>query len=167
MTNLTAIPGLTPIPELETTTLALGGPGGPMNSQAQALLNNIAYILANYSLESMVSLLNFYEIAGGCTGRPAANSVLLTFRFTRDVNFPTNMSGSTGYSNTNATGTSVFTLNKNGSSLGEMTFPPSTSTPTFLTSSTSFTSGDILTVVSPSVQDATLADIGFTLVGGL
>lgn len=39
MTNLTSTPGWDAVPQLETTTLALGGPGGPMNSQAQALLN--------------------------------------------------------------------------------------------------------------------------------
>lgn len=41
MSNLTpsTTPGWDPVPELETSTLALGGPGGPMNSQAQALLD--------------------------------------------------------------------------------------------------------------------------------
>lgn len=39
MTNLTPVPGMDSVPQLEVTTPALGGPGGPMNSQAQALLN--------------------------------------------------------------------------------------------------------------------------------
>lgn len=41
MANLTPVPGLDPVPQLETTTLALGGPAAPMNAQAQALLNRI------------------------------------------------------------------------------------------------------------------------------
>lgn len=47
MTNLTAISSADPIPELETTTMALGGSGGPMNTQAQALLNNLQYLKDN------------------------------------------------------------------------------------------------------------------------
>lgn len=43
MTDLTPIPALTPVPQLETNTLALGGTGNPMNQQAQALLNRDAY----------------------------------------------------------------------------------------------------------------------------
>jgi hypothetical protein len=42
MTNLTPVPGMDNVPQLEVTTPALGGPGGPMNSQAQALLNRTA-----------------------------------------------------------------------------------------------------------------------------
>lgn len=39
MTDLNPSPALTPVPQLETNTLALGGTGNPMNAQAQALLN--------------------------------------------------------------------------------------------------------------------------------
>jgi len=44
MANLTANPGLDNVIQLETSTLALGGPGGIMNAQAQALLNRISYV---------------------------------------------------------------------------------------------------------------------------
>lgn len=39
MTNLTPNPGWSAVPEIETNTALLGGPGGPLNTQAQALLN--------------------------------------------------------------------------------------------------------------------------------
>jgi hypothetical protein len=39
MTNLNPTPGWDDVPQLEITTPAIGGPGGPMNLQAQALLN--------------------------------------------------------------------------------------------------------------------------------
>lgn len=39
MTNLTATPGWDDVLQIEVTTPALGGPGGPANAQAQALLN--------------------------------------------------------------------------------------------------------------------------------
>lgn len=43
MTDLTPVPELTPVVQLETNTLALGGTGNPMNQQAQALLNRDAF----------------------------------------------------------------------------------------------------------------------------
>lgn len=39
MSSLIAVPGWDSVPELETDTRALAGPGGPMNTQAQALLD--------------------------------------------------------------------------------------------------------------------------------
>lgn len=39
MSNLTPTPGWDDVPQLDITTQALGGPGGPMNLQAQALIN--------------------------------------------------------------------------------------------------------------------------------
>jgi hypothetical protein len=47
MTNLNPTPGWDAVPQLETTTQALGGPGGPMNSQAQALLNRTEWLKGN------------------------------------------------------------------------------------------------------------------------
>jgi len=39
MTNLTPNPNWSDVPQVDTTTQVLGGPGGPINAQAQALLN--------------------------------------------------------------------------------------------------------------------------------
>lgn len=47
MTNLTPVSSFDPVPQLETTTLALGGPGGPMNLPAQALLNRTQWLHDN------------------------------------------------------------------------------------------------------------------------
>lgn len=44
MTDLIPIPSFVNVPQLETSTLALGGTGGPMNDQAQALLNRTEYL---------------------------------------------------------------------------------------------------------------------------
>ena len=45
MTTLTPVNELTAVPQLERTTVAEGGAGRPMNTQAQALLNRIQYVL--------------------------------------------------------------------------------------------------------------------------
>lgn len=50
MTNLTATPGWDDVPQLETTTPVLGGPGGVANAQAQSLLNRLEY-LVNYGVK--------------------------------------------------------------------------------------------------------------------
>ena len=47
MTNLTPVSSFDNVPELETNTLALGGPGGPMNLPAQALLNRTQWLKDN------------------------------------------------------------------------------------------------------------------------
>jgi hypothetical protein len=52
MANLTPVPGNDNVPQLETSTLALGGPGAPMNSQAQALLNRDAQRQADIAAAS-------------------------------------------------------------------------------------------------------------------
>lgn len=57
MTDLIPVPEMSQVPQLETTTLALGGTGNPMNAQAQALLNRTAF------LDSAVSSLTT-EVSG-------------------------------------------------------------------------------------------------------
>lgn len=47
MANLNPVPGWDDVPQIETTTVAKGGPGGPANDQAQALLNRTAKLAAD------------------------------------------------------------------------------------------------------------------------
>lgn len=44
MTDLIPVSSFDTVPQLETNTVALAGPGGPMNTQGQALLNRTAYL---------------------------------------------------------------------------------------------------------------------------
>lgn len=44
MADLIPVPGNTPVPQIETNTRVRGGPGGPANQQAQALLNRQALL---------------------------------------------------------------------------------------------------------------------------
>lgn len=52
MPNLTPTSSFDDVPELETSTLALAGPGGPMNLPAQALLNRTQWLKDNASAGS-------------------------------------------------------------------------------------------------------------------
>lgn len=49
MTNLTPSASFDAVPQLETSTFALAGPGAPMNLQAQALLNRTQYLYVQLS----------------------------------------------------------------------------------------------------------------------
>lgn len=65
--------------------------------------------------------------------------------------------------NTAATATTIFTFSKNGVSIGTATFAAAGTTATFSIPATSFAPGDVYSITAPSTQDATLADISFTL----
>ncbi|UOV84366.1 glycoside hydrolase family 55 protein [Klebsiella pneumoniae] len=55
MSNLTPTPGWDAVPQLETTTQALAGPGGIMNAQAQALLNRTEKLSADKANSTAVT----------------------------------------------------------------------------------------------------------------
>jgi hypothetical protein len=65
-----------------------------------------------------------------------------------------------------ATAQTDFDVLKNGVSFGTIRFAAAATTATFISGSGStFATGDVLTVVAPVTPDATLEDIGFTLLG--
>lgn len=107
-----------------------------------------------------------YDIGGSVAGQPGLGAVLLRFPFPRAVRFMAGMAGSRGIAADAASATAVFTLRKNGVDFGTMEFAASASVATFTAASdTDFAIGDILTMVAPNPVDATLADVGFSLVG--
>jgi len=114
-----------------------------------------------------VDKLSYYDIAGGSTGSPTASAKLLTFVAVRNMSLPTNLTGSYCVAGTAATATTTITLNKNGSSFGNISFAAAATIATFTVAATSFIAGDIITVVASATPDTTLADIGFTLTGTL
>lgn len=103
-----------------------------------------------------------YDIATPVFGKPAASEVVLRVRTQRAFTLDTFY----GYATTTATASSaVFTVAKNGSSIGNITFAVSTNASTTTVATTSFAVGDILTITAPSSQNASLADIDFFLKG--
>lgn len=61
MANLTPTPSFDPVVQLETTTVALGGAGAPMNLQAQALLNRTQYLFVQLSNLATVATTGDYN----------------------------------------------------------------------------------------------------------
>ena len=75
MANLTPVNSFDNVIQLETNTIALGGVGGPMNAQAQALLNRTAYLKGVYdALTAMIGAVDGNGIAPLANGKvPSAN----------------------------------------------------------------------------------------------
>lgn len=99
---------------------------------------------------------------------PPANAILVRIPIVRAVVFPANFAGSYGSASVAATGSTVFTIRKNGTSVGTATFGAAATTCTFASSGgaeVSFAAGDIFSITAPASPDATLADVGFGITG--
>lgn len=104
------------------------------------------------------------------TTQSSASQEIFRMAFANAVSFAGNFAGSKGsvLSTKEATGSTTFIVNKNGSQIGTIVWAASTATPTFTTTSgaaQSFAAGDVLTVVGPATADTTLANWGVTLLG--
>lgn len=107
-----------------------------------------------------------YDLAAEYNGVLSSHLLLMHHIFTRQVTFPSGLSGSMGSASTPATTQCDFDIKKNGANVGTMRYPAGSASATFLMASQqTFSAGDILKVVSPVTPDATLSDITFTLFG--
>jgi hypothetical protein len=105
-----------------------------------------------------------YDIALMCGGKPTQGARVLYVPVIRNCSLPLNATGSRASAATVGTVSSAsFTINKNGSSIGTINFAVSSSTATFSVTATNFSVGDILEIVAPNPQNATLAEIGISL----
>jgi hypothetical protein len=98
---------------------------------------------------------------------PFASQLIFRAIPTRACAFAAGLSLSSATAVTAATGSTVFSLQKNGSQFGTVTFAAASSSGTFAAaSSTSFNgTTDALSVVGPATPDATLANIGVVIAG--
>ena len=114
------------------------------------------------------SSVNPYDITLFYPGVPTDSALMLRVKFPRAVSFAANFAGSYAAALTAATAETVFEVQKNDAGIGTITFAAAGTSGTFASSggsAVSFAPGDILSVVSPSTADATLAHIGITLAG--
>ena len=103
-----------------------------------------------------------YDIGGTYDGKPIASDVLLRFPLPREIQFLEDMEDSQMVSGIAADAEAVFSLKKNNVEFATITFAVAASIATFICgSTTTFSVGDILTLVSPNPQDADLEDLGW------
>ncbi|MBK8211722.1 MAG: hypothetical protein IPK78_18985 [Rhodospirillales bacterium] len=108
-----------------------------------------------------------YDILCGIVGKPVDGEVVLLFVAPRPFRIPANATGSRLKAGTAATGTSVFSIQQNGSEFLTATVASSGTTATFSSSQTDFAAGDVLRIAAPASADATIADIAITLAATL
>ena len=123
------------------------------------------YVRVNTAADALEYVEAPYDIAVFFPDKPGGSEVIFRMPFVRDVDFAAAFASSQAKAGIAATAEAIFSLEKNGSQIGTMTFAISGTTATFAGAGGSLTAGDILTVVAPASQDATLAAIGFTLKG--
>ena len=102
-------------------------------------------------------------------GTPGAGVKIGKHTATRRFTLNDDLASSQAHADTAGTvGAAVFDVQRNGVSIGSITFAVASTTATFTTSGASeevFAIGDRLTVVAPNPANATLADVAITLFG--
>jgi hypothetical protein len=107
-----------------------------------------------------------FDVAAFVAGVGTNNQKLLRAGIARAVTFPSGAAASLALASAAATGSTTFTLKKNGSSFATVNFAASASTGTWTQASDAvFAAGDLLEIDGPATADATLADVGITLSG--
>lgn len=106
------------------------------------------------------------SINGSYSGSTTPNLVVQRYVFAAAVTFPAGLTGSHGAAGVAATGSTSYSIEKNGSVVGTMNFAASGTTATFaMSSATTFNAGDVLTMVAPASPDLTLANLAWSLLG--
>lgn len=107
-----------------------------------------------------------YVVGVTFPGVPANNQLMILHKFPVAVTFPTSLTGSQGVAVTAATAQTDFDVQKNGSSVGTVRWAASGTSASFISASgASYAAGDVMKVLGPATADATLADIGISLLG--
>jgi hypothetical protein len=105
-----------------------------------------------------------YDISLFIPGQPAASAMVFQFVVPRAISLPVNLAGSLAKAGTAATSAAAFTLRRNGSNIGTTDLAAGSATAAFtLAGGAVFAAGDVLEMLAPSPQDATLADVSITL----
>jgi hypothetical protein len=104
-----------------------------------------------------------YIVCMTLSGKPAASQVVVKHPFPLATTIVTDAVGSYGSCGITGTAGATFSLIKNDSSFGSFVFAAGATSANFSVLATAFSVGDVLTVTAPPSQDATLADIGLSL----
>lgn len=111
------------------------------------------------------SSFNGVDIALFFQGEVGVSTMVCQYLAARAITIPAGASGSLGYAGTAPTADTVFTLSRDGSAAGSVTFAASSHTATVSTTADiALAAGDRLTLTSPAAANS-IADVSITLVG--
>lgn len=145
-----------------TTTIVVA-PGQAIIVFSDGTANGLSTIFT-----SSVAVSKPYDIGTFCSGKPAVSERLLRFNYVRAVTLAASLSGSRVTARVAASAQADFDVKVNGSSIGTIRFAAAGTVATFVSfAGTSIAVNDILEIVAPASQDATLEDISFTIAGVL
>src|SRR5208282_4437256 len=92
------------------------------------------------------------------------NQILLNIGLTSILVFPAGAPGSTATASAPATASTVYSLNKNGTTFATVTYGAGSSTGVFVQSAdANFANSDILSVQAPATADTTLAGVSMSI----
>jgi len=97
---------------------------------------------------------------------PEPMEVVVRYQFAESTQFPLGLAGSVASAATWGTGTQVYQIYQNGANIGSINFNEGTHVATFtFPAAITFHSGDVLTILAPTVPDGHMTGISFTLLG--
>lgn len=105
---------------------------------------------------------NSVEFSTFAAGILTDGEILIRHVITIPCTFPLNLVGSDIDADVAATGSSVFSVKKNGVEFATATIAAAGTSATFAGPQTAFVAGDVLTVTAPATADATLADVSLS-----
>ena len=107
-----------------------------------------------------------YDIGCGLNGTIPSEVTLLRYPFPRKVVFKAGLPLSRGFSGVKSTLEYNLDIRRNNVSIGTITFTSASEYPTFtMAENAVFNVGDVMTIVSSSIPDDTLADLGIVIAG--
>lgn len=103
-------------------------------------------------------------VLGPFPDKPSSSALMLRYDPACSYKLLAGMAGSVGSAGAPAAANADIDVQKNGVSVGTISFAAGQAEATFtMASETAFAARDILTLIAPAVQDTTLADISITL----
>lgn len=148
---------------LSTVLTALGAGSNAAIAATDTILQALAKLQAQIKAVP-------YDFMGFTPSKPGVSAKVLYVQTGRAFTIPANFTGSRVKSMTAAAAATVWTISKNGTSVGTFSWAVGATVPTLATTggtAISFVAGDELLITAGSTQDSTLADIGVHILANI
>lgn len=122
--------------------------------------------VTGYPVDNLGNASDSYHMAGFLSGLPSNGEIVMRLPMVIDLTLAVNLSGSRGSASVAATASTTYVIAQNGTQIGTMVFAIGATTASFVAAAAvTLAAGDILSVTAPATADATLANVGFIIVG--